>query len=248
VGTSEQDRAILGLLVKDSTIAPGDKKKRRILAFSGEHAAEFAGQWAVKGLIEFALSSVIEAQELRKNWEILFVPQVNPDGNVLGKLHNIQRINLHLDYGQTEGRIRPKSKEARVLWELAAAFKPDICLCVHTFIGPLLSSDPPYEGLYVPAPQCFQDQAARRKQELANDYLRWYTEASHFWGRDELIKKMDQPTLISRLASQYGTVGCIFEPNMSIGEIGCVRDTLKVVRSLVAAFERQGGPEIHERA
>jgi hypothetical protein len=242
VGSSEQERPILGLRVSEKAAGRGGKSKRRMLAFAGEHAAEFAGQWAMKGLIEFCLSSVAEAQKLREDWEVLFAPQVNPDGNVLGKLHNVYRTNLHLDYGLEQGLVRPKSKEARVLWELAASFEPDICLCAHTFIGPLLSSDPPYEGLIVPAPDCFGDEEAQRRQERANDYLSWYTEVSHFWGREDLLKKADPSSLVSRLSSQFGTVGCIFEPNMSVGEMGCVRNMLKVVRALVAAFEQRGRP------
>lgn len=241
VGRSEQDRAILGVLIRDTNASPGGKKKRKILAYAGEHAAEFAGQWAIKGLTEFALSSVPEARDLRKNYEILFIPQSNPDGTVLGKLHNVHQTNLHLDYSFEEGRCRPKSREATALWELALSFKPDICLCVHTFIGPLLSSDPPYEGLYVPSLQCFQDREARQRQELANDHLSWYTEVSYYWGREELMKKTDANTLVSRLASQYGTVGCVFEPNMSVGEPGCARSTLKVLRALLAAFEHREG-------
>jgi len=180
---------------------------------------------------------VHEAQELRRNWEMLFVPQANPDGNVLGKLHNVNKVNLHLDYCQEEGRLRPKSKEAGALWKRAVSYQPDLCLCVHTFIGPLLSADPPYEGLYVPDLSCFADEEARRRQQRADDHLIWYTDASPFWGRDELLKKTDQDTLVSRLASQQGTMGCVFEPNMSVGETGCKRSMLKVVRALVAGFE-----------
>ncbi|MGA2974656.1 MAG: M14 family zinc carboxypeptidase [Spirochaetia bacterium] len=237
VGKSEQDRAILGMLLCARDTRPGERGKKKLLVYAGEHAAEFAGQWAVKGMIEFALSSVSEAKNLRKNYEILFIPQVNPDGNVLGRLHNINGINLHLDFGLEEGQCRPKTREAKALWELANSFKPDMCLCLHTFIGPLLSSDPPYEGIYVPPSACFLAEEAMKRQELANDHFCWNTDVSYFWGRDELLKKTDANTVLYRLASDLGTVGCVFEPNMSLGEIGCVRSALKVLQALISPFE-----------
>lgn len=235
VGKSEQDRSIIGLIINDREITSGSRK--RILAYAGEHAVEFAGQWALKGMIEFLTSNVSEAKDIRKKYQFLFIPQVNPDGNVLGLLHNANRVNLHLDYNNEDGVCTPKSQEARVMWQLVESYRPDVFLCVHTFIGPLLSSDPPYEGLVVPPTSCFKDSEWGKTQELINEYLSWYTDATYFWGRDQLLKTASENTATYQFAAQYGAVGCLFEPNMSVGERGCIQSALKVLRALLRGVE-----------
>jgi len=235
VGKSEQNRSIVGIIIND--IEKTSASKTKFLAYAGEHAAEFAGQWALKGMIEFLTSNVSEAKEMRRNYQFLFIPQVNPDGNVLGLLHNANRVNLHLDYNTEDGVCIQKSKEARVMWQLLESYRPDIVLCVHTFIGPLLSSDPPYEGLVVPPTSCFKNRESRKTQESINEYLSWYTDATYFWGRDQLLKIASENTATYQFAAQYGAVGCLFEPNMSLGERGCIQSSLKVLRALLRGFE-----------
>jgi hypothetical protein len=232
IGQSEEGRAILGVRF------PSAKKKPKLFIYAGEHATEFAGQWGVKGIMEFVSSGVAEAQAIRDKYELLFVPQVNPDGNVHGLLHNINKVNLHLDYAVVDGRCRPRSREAEAVWKLVGSYQPDMHMCLHTFIGPLASSDPPYEGLYVPPPSCFKNPKLAKVQQRINEYLKWYTDATYFWGRDELLKTASEDTALYRFAADHGVLGCTFEPNMSVGETACVRSSLKVLRALLAGFEQ----------
>lgn len=231
IGQSEQGRPILGVRIRNR------QDKPRLFVYAGEHATEFAGQWAVKGLMEFMASGVSEAREIRDGYDLLFVPQVNPDGNVLGLLHNINRVNLHLDYPLVDGICCPGSKEAQAVWKLVESYRPDLHICVHTFIGPLASSDPPYEGLYVPSPSCFKEPERAAAQQRINEYLKWYTDVSYFWGREELLKTATEDSAVYRFAADGGVLGCVFEPNMSVGETACVRSALKVLRALLSGFE-----------
>ena len=237
IGRSEQGRAMMGLLLHDKEHTHRRRKKKTILVFGGEHATEFAGPWSVKGLIEFLASTLPEARDLRERYEIMLAPQVNPDGNVNGTLHNIHRTNLHLDYGPKAAECRPTSREARALWEYACEFKPEICLCLHCFNGPLFGSDPPYEGAYVPSLEVFPDSNSRKKQQAANDHLCWHTDIARFWHWKELLGRTDEVTLVTRLASRNGAVGVVFEPNMSNGVIACARSTVKAFRALISGLE-----------
>jgi len=235
IGQSEEGRAILAVRLRSRTGKP------RLLVYAGEHATEFAGQWAAKGIMEFLASSVAEARGIRERYDVLFVPQVNPDGNVRGLLHNINKVNLHLDYPVVNGECRPRTREVQALWRLIESYKPDLHICVHTFIGPLASSDPPYEGLYVPPLSCFRDPKRARLQQRINEYLKWYTDATYFWGRDELLKTATDDSALFRFAAHRDVLGCTFEPNMSAGETACVRSSLKVLRALLAGFEQAEG-------
>jgi len=89
IGRSAHGRDILGLAFGLEAGPPA------VLVVSGEHATEFAGQHAVRGIVEFLASGEAEARRLRRELRFLVVPQVNPDGNILASMNrNATGANL----------------------------------------------------------------------------------------------------------------------------------------------------------
>lgn len=69
----------------DRTSFPDDgTPKRTVLIYSGIHAGEHVGEWMLEGLLRYLCSDDAKAVALRKNFQFLIYPQVNPMGRFGG--------------------------------------------------------------------------------------------------------------------------------------------------------------------
>lgn len=58
--------------------------KQKILLFGGNHSGEVGADWALEGLVDFALSDDPTAIRLRRTAELIVYPQIDPLGRVEG--------------------------------------------------------------------------------------------------------------------------------------------------------------------
>ncbi|GAH85537.1 unnamed protein product, partial [marine sediment metagenome] len=126
-GKSSQGRDIYRFRITNPKIP--EKEKSKILVISGEHGIEAPGLWAVRGIIEYLLTSISCAGHIRDKYIIDIFPQINPDGNVGGKdQKNGAGVDIFRDFsGVSSGKL-PESKEGRLLWAWIEDNPPDICL------------------------------------------------------------------------------------------------------------------------
>ncbi len=77
-----------------------------ILISSRVHPGETPASWAVEGILHFLTSQAEEAQIIRKNFQVIVVPMLNPDGVEEGlyrldtRGHNLNRYYLVSDNRQ----------------------------------------------------------------------------------------------------------------------------------------------------
>lgn len=70
-----------------------------------QHPGETPGSFVCEGFIDYILSDEKEAQFLRRNYEIVFLPMLNPDGVIVGNY----RTNLcGLDLNRRWDGSKPK--------------------------------------------------------------------------------------------------------------------------------------------
>jgi len=234
-GKSSQGREIYALRITDPKIPKKDKA--RVLIISGQHGIESPGLWAVRGITEYLVSSIFYASYLRGKYVIDIFPQMNPDGNIAGRPQkNATGVNIWCDFaGASEGKL-PRSQEGRILWTWAEENSPNVCLNFHGWTcGPAcFEGDPPYEGAYVVPLETYKSKRAESMQSVINDYLSWKTGALTYCHSFLNLKKGN---LLYQLALKYGTLGCLYEPNMYGGIVGCQKVGVQVLKTVVEAVE-----------
>jgi len=234
-GKSSEGRDICRLRI--SNPLSSEKEKKKILIVSGEHGIETPGLWAVRGIIEYLLTSISYAGHIRDEYIIDIFPQVNPDGNARGKdQKNGAGVNITCDFsGASLGKL-PKSEEGRLLWAWIEDNPPDICLGFHGWIcGPTcIEGDPPFEGAFMIPLSVHESKKAKTRQAVVNDYLKWKTEALTY---RSFPLKLKEDTFAYQLALKYDTVGLYYEPNMYGGMIPCKKTGAHVLNTVVEAVE-----------
>ena len=58
--------------------------KKKVVLFGGNHSGEMGGNWALEGLVDFALSDSPNARRLRQFAELYVYPQIDPLGRIEG--------------------------------------------------------------------------------------------------------------------------------------------------------------------
>ena len=139
LGSSAQRQDILLLSVTDPTV--DDSAKDRVLVTSGFHPAE--PDWlATMSIIELLLGDDAWAQEVRREFIVDVVPQVNPDGFVLGTNGcNAQGVNLYWDFRPDDESGSP---EAFHLWQWIEAHPPSMYIDFHAYVYQLHKDFRPY--------------------------------------------------------------------------------------------------------
>lgn len=140
IGRSAQGRDILLLTISETS----DKiynEKDRILITSGMHPAE--PDWlATTSIIEKILSDDLWVRDARKQYIIDIIPQLNPDGIVLGTNGcNANGINLYWDFRLYDYKYSP---EAAYLWRWIETYTPILYLDFHCYVHNLKKDYQPY--------------------------------------------------------------------------------------------------------
>lgn len=128
IGKSVQGRELLALSITENT---NESKKDRILVTSGFHPAE-PDTLATEAIIDFLISDDNFAQEIRKKFIVDIIPQMNPDGFVLGTSGcNANGINLYWDFRQDD---LEKAPEAYYLWQWMLHNPPILYIDFHAYV------------------------------------------------------------------------------------------------------------------
>jgi hypothetical protein len=94
IGNSAQGKKINELLISGN-----EDVKDFIFIIGRQHPPEVTGFFALKAFVETVVSDKILAEEFRKNYNIIVVPLVNPDGVDNGHWrHNINGVDLNRDW------------------------------------------------------------------------------------------------------------------------------------------------------
>jgi hypothetical protein len=186
----------------------------RLLVLAGQHPSEHCGPWACRGIVEYLLSPIAEARELRERFDLAVVPMVNPDGNVRGLSGaNAVGINLHEDFADAAAGATPRSTENRLLWDwIGAEFPADALLHFHGYGGWKGWIQPPYDGIYLlgDADTLYADPRRRAIYEAIRARLLFETPAYSGSWRPGLLGRA---TLEHQLAQRFGTLHAFYEIN-----------------------------------
>ncbi|NGF56149.1 hypothetical protein G5B00_06445 [Parapedobacter sp. SGR-10] len=114
VGYSLLNRPIFAVNTK------GSDGKKMIVIIGGQHPPESTGHLALRHFVEVLLSPTEQAKQFRKEYEIVIVPMLNPDGREEGHWrHNMAGVDMNRDW------VEFKQPETR-------AFKEYLTNKVHT--------------------------------------------------------------------------------------------------------------------
>lgn len=141
IGKSVQDRDILIFTISETTNEIEETEKDRILITSGFHPAE--PDWlATTSIIEKLLLDEPWEQDARQKYIFDIIPQLNPDGVVLGiNGCNANGINPYWDFHPYDCKDSP---ETTYLWKWIEAHPPAIYLDFHCYVGNLKKDYQPY--------------------------------------------------------------------------------------------------------
>lgn len=113
LGTSIQGRGI------DCIHLASDEDKPNVWIVARQHPGESMGEWFVEGLLERLLDPLDSvASEIRKRAHLYIVPNINPDGAVLGNLRsNAAGVNLNREW------LNPSLEKSPEVWHVRTAMK-----------------------------------------------------------------------------------------------------------------------------
>lgn len=203
--------------------------KPRFFILAGQHAGEHSGSWGCEGIVEYLLSSIAEAREMAEAFDWAIVPMLNPDGNVHGwsgaTAEDAMRaatgkppLNPSMDFkGAAQGR-EPEYQESRLLWTwLCREFPPDAMLHFHGYMGWRTNGVAPGDGIYSLADleKRFPDASRRAAYRAILNRLLFETpgHTAHFRTTGGLFEDLIE----YQLAEKFGTLGVLYEINVSAG-------------------------------
>jgi hypothetical protein len=102
IGRSADDRPLQIVRISDPTETVGVRKPC-VLLYSGEHGDEPDGAWAIHGLINFLVGDDPAAGELRRKFDFLAIPGIDPDATAASIHEGI--IRTFLDQRETPESI-----------------------------------------------------------------------------------------------------------------------------------------------
>jgi len=90
------------------------------------------GAVAAEGVIEFLLGDSTEAVQLLKRYTIHVIPQPNPDGVVLGKIHvNSKGQMVGYGYAEAVAGHPDAPEEAKAIWKWIVEHRPIVLIDMH---------------------------------------------------------------------------------------------------------------------
>ena len=139
LGQTVQGRDIPLLTITDPSV--DDAAKDRVLVTSGFHPAE--PDWLASiTIIETLLGDDAWAAQLRQEFIVDIVPQVNPDGYDLGtNASNANGINMYWDFRRDDMATSP---EAVYLWRWIESHPPSLYIDFHAYVYQLHKGFRPY--------------------------------------------------------------------------------------------------------
>lgn len=210
----------------------------KLLVLAGQHPSEHCGNWASRGIVEYALSAIREAREITEHFDLAVVPMINPDGNVRGLSGaNAEGVNLFGDFKGAASGVAPQATESRRLWDwIAQEFQPDVILHFHGFMGWKVFQQPPYDGTYVleQAEALYEPRSLSGAYQAIQDRLLFETPGATAVWRQGIL---GEESLEHHLAVQYGTLSAFYEVNSaSVGAVEQFRRGPQVLSAVVRAL------------
>ena len=227
IGSSAEGRDIVGLDFRARDGLPA------VLVIAGEHATEFAGQHAVRGIIEFLASDRPGAVRLRRRVRVLVGPQVNPDGNVHGLMkHNALGANLCESYSDAELADPRQPPECRAVFEWADAARPALVLNFHG--GTWTFGNPPHHFTLRVRPELHPSPVGRARQEAVDRAIVDHTDGTSRVGR---LQDSSGYGLHNHCAAERrSAAGLVYEPELGSGVAECMRTGVRVLRATTDAL------------
>ena len=119
---SEIGKSVNNNSIYSVEVGTGPKK---ILMWSQMHGNESTTTKALFDLFNFLKFDISEAQNFKKEYTLLCIPILNPDGALAYTRENINNIDLNRD------AINLSQPESCILTEVFNSFKPDFCFNLH---------------------------------------------------------------------------------------------------------------------
>jgi len=103
-------RSLLGKPINAITITESDGKKL-IVVLSRQHPPEVTGYMAMQEFIKTVSADTDLAKKFRKEYELILIPMINPDGVDEGNWrHNVAGVDLNRDW---ENFVQPETKSVK---------------------------------------------------------------------------------------------------------------------------------------
>ncbi|XP_064922446.1 cytosolic carboxypeptidase 2 isoform X9 [Columba livia] len=125
-------RSLAGNTVYLLTIgSPAAAASKRVVVLSARaHPGESGGSWAMRGLLDFLLSADADAQLLRRLFDFMVVPMLNPDGVVVGNSRcSLAGRDPNRAYGTARGGSFPGVWHLRAMVERVLAEREVVLYC-----------------------------------------------------------------------------------------------------------------------
>jgi len=102
-------QSILGKVI--NVLSIGNNEKKLIVVLSRQHPPEVTGYMAMQEFIRSVTSDTELAKNFRKNYQLLLIPVINPDGVDEGNWrHNVAGVDLNRDW---ENFLQPETRSVR---------------------------------------------------------------------------------------------------------------------------------------
>lgn len=225
----------------------------KVFFMAGQHSGEHSGCWACQGVVEYLLSNISEAREMVERFDWAVVPMFNPDGNVHGwsgaTAEDAIRLaagktplNPSLDFADAAQNKQPELHESRLLWNwLCAEFAPDAMVHFHGYMGWRQNGARPGDGIYeiVDWETVFQSKERRDAYSAIKNRLLFETpgHSAHF----RITGRTSERMIEHQLATRFGTVGVLYEINVSCGVLEQFQRGPQVLKAMIHALVKDAG-------
>lgn len=122
--TSEKGKTIPLVEIKD-TLNPASAERLNIFIFAQQHGNEPSGKEGLLLLIKEFYQG--KHSELLKDFNLIILPQVNPDGGDKNLRRNANDIDLNRDH------LLLRAKESRIVHEVSKRYKPEVVVDIHEY-------------------------------------------------------------------------------------------------------------------
>jgi hypothetical protein len=226
IGRSIEGRAILGLSIGEASLPA-------VLVVAGEHATEFAGQHAVRGIARFLAGDEPAAAALRGRLRFLIAPQVNPDGNAHGWLKfNAAGANLCESYSEQALADAARLPENLAVLAWADAARPVLVLNFHG--GTWRVGNPPYHWATRTPPELHPSDLGARRQRAVDAAVVERTDGVSRSGR--LVDSSGHCIHNRISAERWQAAGVCYEPELNDGVADCMRTGVRVIQATAEAI------------
>ncbi len=234
IGKSGEGRDIVGIRLSRAPNLP------TVLVLSGEHATEFAGQHAVRGICEFLASDDPCAHDILRRFAVLAIPQVNPDGNVHASMNcNALGANLCGSYFP-DALDSGRAPECQALLRWAGPHQPRLVLNFHG--GSWTFGNSPHHFTLRRPPADHPTPEGRRRQQAVDQAIEEKTQGT---SRRGYIQDSSGNCIHNRVGpEQWAAAGLVYEPEIGSGVQECMNTGVRVLTATcqaLAALEPAGG-------